>query len=221
MCRSLGNWNGYSYDLEGERWGVRSMVTFVLVRAEGERSFKADVWSLRGRHKLAGSWSVGEDDVVQIKFKMSFSSGIWAPIYFNGRFDPERDALTGDWGASAELESSIGKMEFRRIPPHYLAEYPNIRELRDDKPRALWKFAIGAVRSDIRRDRWAWSYFSQRRNDRETIVPLLVRERWFGVPLSDEETGRLGSIARRVMPSDGCFYDSKVDYIRAYTWVHE
>jgi hypothetical protein len=221
MCRSLGNWSGYFYDPEGARWDVRSMVTFVLVPAEGEHNFKADVWSLRGRQKIAGSWSEGENDVLQVKFKMSFSSGVWSPIYFNGHLDRTRDALTGDWGPSAEVESSLGKMEFRRIPPRYLAEYPSIKELHDDRPRALWRFAIGAVRNDIRRDHWTWSYFSQRRNDRETIIPLLVRSRWFGPPLSDEEYETVYTITRRVMPSDGCFYDSKIDHIRAYTWVHE
>jgi hypothetical protein len=221
MCCSLGNWSGYSYNLEGTRWGSPSMMTFVLMPAGGERNIKAEVLSLRGRQRLTGSLSKGEDEVIQIKFKISFSTGIWAPVYFSGRFDPERDALTGVWGPSAELESSMGKMEFRRIPPCYLAVYPSIKELSDDKPRALWRFAIAAVRNDIRRDHWTWSCFSQRRNDRKTIVPLLVRSRWFGPPLSDEENETVHTIARRLIPNDGCFYDSKIDHIRAYTWVHE
>jgi hypothetical protein len=196
------------------------MMTFTLVPAKGERDFQADGWSVRGRQTIAGSWSKGEDDIVQIKFKISFSSGIWAPNYFIGHFDPERDALTGVWGATAELESSSGKMEFRRIPPRYLTVYPSIKELSDNKPRALWRFAISAVRNDIRRDHWAWSYFEQRRNDRKTGVSLLVRHRWFGLPLNDEETETLFAIIRRMLPSDACFYDSKVDHIRAHTRVH-
>jgi hypothetical protein len=221
MRRSLGNWDGYFYDTEGVHWGVYSMMTFVLVPAEGERDFKADGWSVRGRQTIAGSWSMGEDDVTQIKFKISFSSsGIWAPMYFNGHFDTERDALTGVWGPSVDLESSVGKLEFRRIPPRYLAVYPSIKEIRDDKPRALWRFAIAAVRNDIRRDHWTWLYFSQRRDDRNTAVSLLVRHRWFGRPLNDEEIGTLCAIIRRMLPSDGCFYDSKVDHIRVHTRVH-
>jgi hypothetical protein len=47
-------------------------------------------------------------------------------------------------------------MEFRRIPPRYLAVYPSIKELSDNNPRlksrALWGFAIAAVRNDIRRE---------------------------------------------------------------------
>jgi hypothetical protein len=221
MRRSSGNWNGYFYDLEGVHCGVHSMMTFVLVPVEGERDFKADVWSLKGRQTIAGSWYEGRDDVMQIKFKISFSSPLWFPVYFNGSFDPERDALTGVWGPSAELESPIGKMEFRRIPPCYLTVYPSIKEYRDNKPRALWRFAIAAVRNSIRRDHWTWSYFSQRRNDRKTVVSLLVHSRWFGPPLNAEEIETFHAISRRLMPGDACFYDSKVDHIRAYTWVHE
>jgi hypothetical protein len=223
MRRSLGAWNGYSYDREGVDWGPHSMMTFILVPAEGDHDFRAGGWTLQGRQTITGSWSQGEDDAMQIEFKMSFSNDalIWDSIFFDGLFDPERDALTGIWGLSAELESFEGKMEFRRIPPRHLTVYPNIKELRDNKPRALWIFAIAAVRNDIRRGRWAWSYFSQRRDDRKTIVPLLVRYRWFGVPLNAEETKTLHTITRRLTPADACFYDSKADHIRAYTWVHE
>ena len=199
------------------------MMTFVLVPGEGEHDFKTDVWSLKGHQTIAGSWSKGEDDVVQIKFryKILFASTWWAPIFFNVRFDPERDALTGVWGVSVGLESPMGKMEFRRIPTHYLAVYPSIKELSDDKPRALWKFAISAVRNDIRRGRWSWSYFSQRRDNRKTIASLLIRHRWYGSPLNEEESGALLAVMRGLLPNDACFYHSMIDRIRAYTWVHE
>jgi hypothetical protein len=222
MRRSLGTWNGQFYDDDGVHWRATAMMTFVLVPAEGEHNFKADVWSLKGRQTITGSWSKGEDDVMQIRFKITFSSVLWVPMFFNGRFDPEREALTGIWGLSADLgESSVGKMEFRRMPARYLAEYPCIKDLRDDKPSALWRFAIAAVRSDIRRDRWSWSHFVQRRNERKAVISLLVRSRWFGTPLSDEEAETLHVIARRLIPTDAFFYDSNVDHIRAHTWVHE
>jgi Vacuolar sorting-associated protein 13, N-terminal len=219
MHGSLGTWNGYTYDSEGEHSGVFSMMTFVLMPSGGHE-FKADGWSMKGRQKIVGSWSMGDDDVMRINFKLSFSSPLWAPISFNGRFDPERDALTGVWDQSDD-ESSSGIMEFRRIPSCYLGIYPSIKELRDNKPRALWKFAIAAVRNDIRRDHWTWSYFSQRRDDRKTVISLTIRSRWFGPPLNDEEIETICAIMRRLQPEDACFYDSMVDRIRAYTCVHE
>ena len=197
------------------------MMTFVLAPGEGEHDFKADVWSLKGHQTIAGSWLKGEDDVVQIKFryKILFDSHMWTPIYFDVRFDPERDALTGVWGPSTG--TTWGKIELRRIPPRYLVEYPTILELSEDKPRALWKFAIAAVRNDIRRDRWTWSYFAQRRDERKIISSLLPRSRWFGPPLNEEEAWTLYATTLRLTPGDACFYDSMVDHIRAYTCVHE
>jgi hypothetical protein len=225
MCRSLGTWNGYFYDWEGGYEVLDSMMTFVLVPGEGEHDFKANAWSLKGRQTISGSWSKGENDVMQIKFKYqtSFSSTLWLPIFFDGGFYPERDALTGVWGWSAEPESSIGVADFRRIQPCYLTLYPSFKELLDDnlKPRMLWKFAISAVRNDIQRRHWPWSYFSRRRDDRKIVVSLSVRSRWFGPPLSDAEKETLKAIVWRLTPDDACFYDSKIDYIRVYTCVHE
>ena len=198
------------------------MMTFVLMRGENEREFKTEVWSLKGHQTIPGSWSKGEDNIIQIKFKYKilFSSSMWCPVFVDVRFDQERDALTGVWAMSTDLES-WGEIEFRRIPPRYLVVYPSIKELSNDKPRALWRFAIAAVRNDIRRNNWTWSYFSERRDNRKTITSLLVRDRWFGPPLSNEEFWTLYATTQKLTPGDACFYDSLVDHVRAYTCVHE
>jgi len=216
----LGLWHGYLYDSAGDHCGEDSMMTFVLVPAEGERNFRADGWSLKGRYTIVGSWSRGEDDMIRIKFKISFLSMFQTPIFFCVSFDPERDALTGVWGNSAELQNAVWKFECRRILPRYLTVYPSIRELSDNKPRALWKFAIAAVQGDVRRNHWSWPYFSQRRDDREAIVSLLVRSRYFGSPPTAEEVRTLYVITRRLTSADACFYHSKAEHIRAYTCIH-
>jgi hypothetical protein len=220
---SLGHWHGYFYEDGGirETSGTDTIMTFVLEPADGEHQFKANAWSNRGRYTIAGSWSKGENDIVEIKFKMTFQSEFWAAVFFSGRVDAERDALTGRWGMSADTENSAGPMEFRRIPPRYLTVYPSIKELSDNKPRALWGFAIAAVRNDIRRERWSWSYFAQRRDDRKTVLSLVVRNLYFGEPLDSEEAQRCCAASQRLTSADACFYGSRTDYIRAYTWVHE
>jgi hypothetical protein len=196
------------------------MATIVLEPGDDEQDIKGKGWSCRRRFKVNGSWSKGENDIIQVRFKMSsFETAYVDPFFFNGRFDPERDALTGVWRMS-ELETSVGPMEFRRIPPHYLTAYPTIKDLAVDKPRALWKFAIAAVRNDIGRESWSWSYFSQRRDDRDTILSLAGRYYDFGTPLSAEEINRMIAASKRPTSADACFYESRSNNIRDYTWVH-
>ncbi|KAH9955358.1 hypothetical protein BC827DRAFT_878060 [Russula dissimulans] len=218
----LGHWHGYRYEGQGIRQssGTDSMMTMVLEPAEGEHRVKANAWSSRGRFTVTGSWSRYKDDVVQITLKMSFRAAYWSPISFAGRFDPGRNALTGVWRVSAGSENSNGPMEFRRIPPRYLTLYPSIKEISDSKPRSLWKFAIAAVRNDIRRDLWSWSYFSHRRDVRETVISLTMRYIFFGTPPSKEEIQKLCEAIQSLTPADACFYSSKVNRIRTYTWIH-
>jgi hypothetical protein len=197
------------------------MMTFVLEPANGAHKFKANAWSIRGRFTVTGSWSKGENHVMEIKLKMTFHGALSSVVFFTGRFDAERDALTGVWGLLADAENSNGMMEFRRIPPRYLTVYPSLKEFSDNKPRALWRFAIAAVRNDIRRERWSWSYFAQRRKDRVTVISL--GGRYFfdvGMPVSDEEAQLCSAAAQRLSPADACFYMSKISRTLSYEAVH-
>jgi hypothetical protein len=197
------------------------MVTLVLEPAQGEHDLKANAWSNRGRHIMTGSWSKGINNVLQIKLKMTFASTLWSFVFFDGHFDPKRDALTGSVRrAFADLNSPSGKMEFRRIPPCYLTVYPSMKEFSYNMPRALWRFAIAAVRNDVRRDSWSWSFFSRRRDDRETVISLTIRSLYFGKPPDDDESEELCETVQRLTPADACFYGSKINRIRAHTRVH-
>ncbi|KAI0265430.1 hypothetical protein BC834DRAFT_879420 [Gloeopeniophorella convolvens] len=218
----MGQWHGYFYTRKGTRGmsGPDTMMTFVL-EPDGEREIKANGWSNRGRFTISGSWSHGENDALHVKFKMTFKNPLWHTVFFNGHFFPQRDSLSGIWGISPDPASPGGVMRFRRIPPRYLAVYPDTRELLQNKYRALWRFAITAVQEDLRRDRWSWSYFARRRDDRKTVVSLSVRVLYYGRPLDEEEYGQLARVAQRLTPADACFYGSQIRRIRAYTWVHE
>lgn len=197
------------------------MVTLVLEPAGGEHRLKANAWSNRGRHTMTGSWSKGRNNVLQIKLKMTFPTALWAPAFFDGHFDPKCDALTGSIRSEfADPDSPSSKMEFRRIPSRYLTVYPSIKELSHNRPRALWSFAIAAVRNDVRRDSWSWSFFSQRRDDRETVISLTIRSLFFGKPPDDGESEELCEAVQRLTPADACFYSSKINRIRAHTRVH-
>jgi hypothetical protein len=199
------------------------MMTLVLEPADGGQEFKANAWSIRGRFTITGSWHKGQDDITQIKFTMTFQrfQGVPWSVFFAGQFDAERDALTGFWGRSAGPEGWRGWLEFRRIPLRYLTIYPSIKELSDSnlKSRALWRFAIAAVFYDIRRERWSWSYFSQRRKDRLAVISLGIRYWHFGTPINAKDRPCTAA-AQRLTAADACFYFSKINRIAAYAQLH-
>jgi hypothetical protein len=220
FCYSLGHWHGYVYDGEGVRFPDESMMTIVLEPGDGGQVIRGNAWSSKGRFIISGSWSKGESDITKVKFKISsFDTAYLHPVYLNNRLDSQRDTLTGVWGIS-ELDTSMGLTEFRRIPPHHLIAYPDVKSLRDTKPRAFWKFAIAAVQNNIRREHWSWSYFSQRRLDRVARISLTIRFNHFGTPLNEEEIDQLGAVTKRLTSADACFYGSMVNHLRANTWHH-
>jgi hypothetical protein len=110
-------------------------------------------------------------------------------MYFNGRFDPVRDALTGSWGALTDQENSSGSMEFRRTLPRYLIVYPSIKELSDNKPR------IAAVEMTYVENRWSWSYFSKRRDNCETVIFVTTRSLFFGTPPGERDVQHMRMLA--------------------------
>ena len=197
------------------------MMTILLLPREDERGFNGKGWSCQGCPNII--WSSKDDnDIIEIKLRI-FYSNTMHPLHFKARFYPERDTLAGVWGwdwSELELETPSGKMEFRRIPPLHFTAYPSMREFTDNKPRALWKFAIGAVRNDLLRENWSWSYFSQRRLDRITRISLTIRYNSFGTPLNKQEIDQLNDATKRLTSADACFYGSIVDDIRANTWTH-
>jgi len=198
------------------------MMTILLEFREDERGFVGKGWSCQGCPNINWSWSKDESDVIEVKLKI-FYTNTMHPLHFKSRFYPERDALIGVWGwdwSELELETPSGKMEFRRIPPLHFTAYPSMRDLTDNKPRALWKFGIAAVRNELRRENWSWSYFSQRRLDRITRISLTIRYNYFGTPLNQEDVDELNAATKRLTSADACFYGSIVNNIRANTWIH-
>ena len=200
------------------------MMTILLEPRKGEQGFRGKAWSCQGCSKIDWSWSEDENDNIEVKLTtFLYDARCLDPLHLKSRFYPERDALTGVWGwdsSELELETSAGTMEFRRIPPLHFTAYPSIRDLTDNKPRALWKFAIAAVRNDFRRKSWSWSYFSQRRLDCVTRISLTIRYNYFGTPLNKEEFDKLNAATKRLTSADACFYGSIVNQTHANKWVH-
>ncbi|KAI0061177.1 hypothetical protein BV25DRAFT_1806058 [Artomyces pyxidatus] len=219
----IGHWQGYYYNDSGERdtGGGESMFTEVIEHAEGDRNVKAVAWSSRGRYTVDGSCSTNSEGVVEVKMTKTFTGSTWKKIYFEGTYDAEHATINGKYGVSADSSNWSNQMIFKRIPPQYFAYYPDNAALSKNKARSLWNFAIQSVCRDIRCQNWSWSYFQQRRDDRNDFINLYLRWLYYGKPLTNDEHKRLTEAAQRISPADACFYISRALYIKATTAVHE
>ncbi|KAI0265448.1 hypothetical protein BC834DRAFT_186547 [Gloeopeniophorella convolvens] len=220
----LGTWHGYYYNPEGDREneGWDTPVTIVIQLGDGEGQLKATAWGNQRRFGVTGTYSRDPEGTLHMTLKLSYLSvDDWdVTIFFIGQYNVTLGALDGVWGGSAEVANSVGMMRFRRMHPKYLVHYPTLLELRNNKARSLWRFALSSVVDDVRRERWAWSYFAERRRRRQVFMRLGLRGFYFGNPLVGNETQDLLLTARKLQPADACFYAMRLDYIRGTTCVH-
>lgn len=77
--------------------------------------------------------------------------------------DQYRDAL-----------SMVDLFHFYIRQREYRAFRPSQAEIDDNKNRALWKFAINAIKTEVheKNRKWSWAYFEERRDDRKAYVEL-------------------------------------------------
>ncbi|KAI0265382.1 hypothetical protein BC834DRAFT_825189 [Gloeopeniophorella convolvens] len=221
----LGHWHGYWYTGIGEDypWGCDTMLTMVLMPAEGEQTVRADAWCNLGRFKMDGTWTEGENREIKLTLRVTYISVMDREVveYIMVDFHPDSPStLAGVWGMTADPAWSYGAMGFRRTPSHYLIHYPTPFQMGEEKARSLWKFAINCMLDDVRRERWSWSYLAERRDKREAYMALAARVLYNEYTYHTEEEDDLVAIVKGLTPADACFYASRVRLRRATTWIH-
>lgn len=77
--------------------------------------------------------------------------------------DQYRDAL-----------SMVDLFHFYIRQREYRSYRPPQKEIEQNRNRALWHFAINAIKSEVhdKHRRWSWAYFAERRDDRKAYVQL-------------------------------------------------
>lgn len=60
----------------------------------------------------------------------------------------------------------------------YRSFRPPAAEIEANRSRALWKFAINAIKTEVheKHRQWSWAYFEERRNDRKAYVDLFKKK---------------------------------------------
>ncbi|KAI0094888.1 vacuolar protein sorting-associated protein 13 [Irpex rosettiformis] len=95
------------------------------------------------------------------------------------------------------------------IRQHQYHKYrPALEEFKENRPKALWKFARAAILEEVRdrHRRWTWSYFAERRDDRRHYVELF-KSKQLG-PLSPQDLGLFDALEKKLSYEDLRFYRS-------------
>ncbi|CAK5278366.1 unnamed protein product [Mycena citricolor] len=207
-------WHGYYYFASDPRCSLAGMLSFTLLPNPSEGTIQHFTASDRANN--ADFTIEGQCDLstLRINFKRSFRARLQAQ-YYHGTWDPEAEILSGSAGFTDDPEDDVVTFVFRRLSPRYMAMAPTPAELQANRPRALWRFAIEAVLEDIRRERWSWSYFKERRNRRLRFLELFTRsgsgKKTYGPPFTEAEDGEFSQLKHRLTTADSRFYHSLGD----------
>ncbi|KAJ6593779.1 hypothetical protein B0H19DRAFT_34811 [Mycena capillaripes] len=202
----LGSWNGFTYSPASSIVPSSGMISMDLL-AIGARRFQASSRSNMSDFNISGECSGESAETVKFTFKQTFPAR-FSPQYFSGQWSRTQQSLSGTWGAEADSRTHDGVFIFKRILPEYMCFFPAPTVLKANKPRALWTFAISAVRYTIRKEEWSWAFFKQRTENRKRFIDLYIRSTRFGRPLSPSEQVELGLIKKSFTTADSRFYHS-------------
>ncbi|KAJ6499432.1 hypothetical protein C8R45DRAFT_115543 [Mycena sanguinolenta] len=202
----LGSWNGFTYSPTSSIVPSSGMMSMDLL-ASGTRRFQASSRSNMTDFTITGECTGQSSEVVKFTFRQTFPTR-FSPQYFSGQWSRAQQSLTGTWGAEVDPRTHDGVFIFKRIIPEYMCFFPAPAVLRANKHRALWIFAISAVKYAVRRKRWSWSLFKERTENRKRFIELYIRSTHFGRPLSTVEQVELGLLKKSFTTADSRFYHS-------------
>lgn len=189
---SLGRWNGVQISEDG---AILPMITFYFHASEVDDSetYKANSIMADGTdYNIFGEYATKEDGTVVYLFTQQ-SVARWKTTYWTGLLEDEGETFSGKWGYGKDQQPYT--FVFKRVPPKVLADRPHAREFAENRVKALWKFALTAVRNQVRRRLFSWSYLEERRDVRKEYLSLLLKE--MDGRLTDADSARFSALNRR------------------------
>ncbi|KAK7062151.1 hypothetical protein R3P38DRAFT_2495366 [Favolaschia claudopus] len=215
----LGIWNGFTYEERDDTVPCSGMLSFNLV-ATGNLTFEAVAQRANATEfSISGQCSAQHLDIVNFTFKRTYTTR-FSPVHYAGTWDSSSQALTGSWGGESDPRTHTGVFIFKRMAPECMTFFPPPVTLKENSSKALWHFAIDAVRYGVRRGTWSWTFFEQRFETRKRFLELYVRGT-FGTPLNDHEEEELGLIKKSLTAADSRFYHSIADTVISQTTDHD
>ncbi|KAF7302096.1 hypothetical protein MIND_00776400 [Mycena indigotica] len=216
----LGTWNGFTY-VGTSVVPTTGMISMDLT-ATGSLTFGAASRANMSDFTIAGECGNNQQnmDTIGFKFKQSFPTR-YAPLYFSGSWTSDTNSLTGTWGEESDPRTHPGVFIFKRMSPDCLTFFPAPSELGIEPSRALWKFAIEAVRYAVSRQGWSWAFFEQRAARRKRFIELYIRDTQFGKPLAAVEQEELGMLRKGFTVADSRFFHSVAERQIRLTTDHD
>ncbi|CCM04676.1 uncharacterized protein FIBRA_06862 [Fibroporia radiculosa] len=198
-----GTWHALLYGAQGQ---LISPMFSLHVQSE-ERSYMAS-GSIPGssmfpNFTLTGECEKGADGDLSFAFVMKCSAPFESKC-FRGHLSENGMTLSGDWEGQDDVS---GLFVFSRLPAQTLSHRPSPMELKLNKSRALWKYAISATLDGVAHRRYSWSVFFRRRDIRIRYLDLLFRT-YYGRPLDQDEQQELANCRQSLSPADARFYFS-------------
>ncbi|KAJ6591119.1 hypothetical protein DFH09DRAFT_1138663 [Mycena vulgaris] len=207
-------WHGFMYWPKTSLWpsGGMSSMTLRPSSTQGEvQYFTAADRANSSEFKVAGECRAGDEPgTALVSFKRSFPAR-FATQFYSGTWNAAAGMITGSVGLDEDATKHYAAFVFKRTLPEHMSFWPTPVELETNKARALWGFAIAAVIYGMRRDRWSWSFFKQRRDNRRRFIELFIRgsgSTQFGAPLAPPEWEELGRVKKTFSTADSRFYHS-------------
>ncbi|KAI8975832.1 hypothetical protein BD414DRAFT_497057 [Trametes punicea] len=169
----LGRWHGF---FGAERWPFAPMLSFCWHASTDHITYHASALTAAGtRYTINGGYEVKEDGSIQYNFSRVHALSSLRTTYFTGVLDEDGGRLSGSWGYE-EDDKPYPFLFFKHLSPDYIIARPPPAAFDENRVRALWRYALTAVRNEVRRKMLSWSVIQERRRIKEEYFELLRRE---------------------------------------------
>ena len=210
---SLGRWSGFCGD--DTSYPSQSMITIDLhASTTNTRGFESQGVAPNGTDwKLEGEYRILAEEKVDFTFKITYETRYTSQT-FTGQLDASGTMLSGYWFHSDtdSLRATRQRFPFlfKQLAPEVVRFYPTPTELADNKPKALWRFAISAVRDQLYREKkGSWSWLLQRWKTGHLYAQLIMRME--ASKLRPEEVVHLARCWRNMTPGQARLFNILID----------
>jgi hypothetical protein len=211
----LGTWNLVVFGNEDDETSSGGMIRLDFMSgpdAEGHPTFSANGIYIDGTSLVVEGQVYGVLETPTIIFSINvggYALGYcYGPVNTNGA----TSAIAFAFGYPTNSLKNTKLAIISRTAEDILRFRPSPKAFRENKPRALWDYAIKAVRDRVRRSRLSSSYVAERRGDRQRFLDLAKRMWYCGRSLNREEVDEHGRILQRLRWTDARFYMSMIQF---------